>query len=285
MSKNRGGMNEKLIKCFILVWFGVGMIQRFISHDFLTFLVANYRTSETRGVCSLASEPSFYGYMMCFFLIITTKFKTRKKLYGILCIIQIVFLAQSSVSIVYLMIIISTSLISYLIKENKIKAFGIIILAVIAVYGIYLFIIKYMSDTRMFIIIHNFVYNRQNLLNDVSIQRRVDSISNSFYYFVKNISVPYGFISTTGSSGRIMSGYGAFMVEMGFIAIPYMFFYSKRISQYYGLAIAISLTIIMFSAIQVGIAVFGFILGLCLYDFEMKADDQYDKRLLEHKLA
>lgn len=61
------GFNENKIKKIINIYLIVGIIQKFGYRQFAYELLGNARTTVNRGVISLTSEPSFYGYMCVFF--------------------------------------------------------------------------------------------------------------------------------------------------------------------------------------------------------------------------
>ena len=62
---------EFFLKSVIVVWLLVGFIQTFIDNSFLTFLTREPRfLGETRGAVGLAAEPTFYGIVLLFFILL-----------------------------------------------------------------------------------------------------------------------------------------------------------------------------------------------------------------------
>ena len=79
--KMDGGLNERLVKVFIIIWLVIGLVQTFINRKFLLFIVPLLRTSTSRGVAGVFSEPSFYGYMCFFAMLLAMDFKKNKIVY------------------------------------------------------------------------------------------------------------------------------------------------------------------------------------------------------------
>ena len=91
---------EVLIKISTVVYFLVGVIQISFNQKFMSSLVNRMTTTENRGITSLSVEPTFYGLICLFLLIIffTTDIR-NKNIYIALLVIQIIFLAQSTMTI------------------------------------------------------------------------------------------------------------------------------------------------------------------------------------------
>ena len=117
------GLVERWIKILILIWLVVGLIQTFWTPYFMKEFVANMRTSGNRGVTSLASEPSFYGYMMIFMGFLASRFKKRRDriVFEGLCLLQIIFLAKSAVTLIYLVVFIGFYAIVSFFSNQKIS--------------------------------------------------------------------------------------------------------------------------------------------------------------------
>ena len=208
MLKEQDGLNEKWIKLAIWIWFAVGMIQRFVDRSFAYGLLSLPRTSADRGVVSLSGEPSFYGYMCIFFLLFALEFKKHKLVYMGCLLFQIVFLAMSTITILYLMI----------------------------------FVVFYVLD-------------------DPSMNQRMDDIKSALSAFAENIGMPHGY-----SQYRIMSGYGAALYETGIAAILIIVLFAVLFAEgKHAFTIAASMTVIMFSAVQLACPILSFYLGYMLY--------------------
>lgn len=263
-----GGLKEQYVKWLINFWLIVAVIQKFFISDFMYFCIAGHRTTEERGVVSLMSEPSFYGYMCIFAMLFVLDFKSKKErnIYLANLVIQIFLFAESSITILYLMIIVGVYVLSWFcrtkINLNMILlALGVLLIGVVAV----VIILNFFQGSRLGSLVWYAVYTPTELLNDASIQERMSDIVMALRGFWENRFMPHGF-----GAGRIMSGFGAALYECGFFAcaLIYAFYIILRgqnsgASKYH---IEVSLCIIMFSAVQLSLPILSFYLGYCLYN-------------------
>ena len=201
---------EKTIKVFILIWTFVGAVQYLFNKNFLTFLIPLSRTSPTRGVCSLASEPSFYGYMCFFFFLISLLFKKEKMVYITLSIIQTVVFAQSAVSILYFIVFFVAYLLFSLTKLSFKK-----MIIIICVSGLAIFALRYAlmmeTNNRFILIIQKIVFNPKDFFtSDSSAISRYNSIVASFSR--------YGLPSFIGER-LFHSGFGSLFYELGIFSL------------------------------------------------------------------
>ncbi len=271
---------DLILKYCILLWFFVSFVQFFYSRDFLTFIVANSRTTVDRGVTGLSPEPTFLGIVFIFFILYLLHKEVEHK-YKLLsfCIIGIVFFAQSSMAVLFLMIL----LLLYMIINLSLKlAFKILTLILIIFLSI-----SFFKNSRLYKIINIIFDDPYNIISlDASINDRFFHIYFSLLGFYDNYFLPNGFtewlpyvsskiniynnlifIEWFSLDGRIMSGYGAVFYELGFFAllIPLTFFiilfniYFCNIKKLFFHFLFIN--IIMFSAIPIGFSMFGFYLG------------------------
>ncbi len=268
--ESRGGNFEEIetwIKAFILIWLGVGFVQAFINRSFMSFIISNFRTTQNRGVPGLAPEPSFYGYMCFFFIVFSLEFQTHKSIYIAISVIQMVLLAQSSVALLYLILFSIGYFVNRFIIEHNFRALTYLVIGLM-VSGILFYILnKYYRSVRITILINSFLSgNRYEIITqDESISERLEHIVWSTKGFVENFTIPRGFSQIIYGRGRIMSGYGSLLYEMGFIGLVYIIVFFKSFMKTFDIGTAISLTIIMFSAIQIGIPIFSALLGICMY--------------------
>lgn len=263
-------LREKWIKTFINIWLIVGLIQKFINRQFLNIIISNARTTTNRGICSLASEPSFYGYMCIFFLFFVFFFKNQKFIYTINLLFQIFFLAQSSVTLVYLCVLSFWYCVKILSKMDikKIVLFFSLCICTLAIISIW-------AKNNQHIRIGNLTYQVVSIRNindllelverDESINRRVADITFCFREFVNGYGVPHGF----SSDKRIESGYGMALFELGIFGIWLIAIIWKKIYQAYpskhAMMVANTLTFIMFSAVQLSLPTLAFFIGYCCY--------------------
>lgn len=251
------GLNEKYCKIFILIWFFVGAVQLFIKKDFLSFLLASSRTTDGRGVFGLANEPSFYGITMSFAMLVAVHFKKRRQLYMCLAAIQVVLFAQSAMGIIVMCIILVMCFMGE-IKITKrtlcIILIGLIIAILITAGYCVLFPEKRISQ----LIIKLFT---GKILEDASVSLRLSAIIDSFRTFFSNYGLPSGF------GERIMSGFGAILVELGVFALPIIFVVCKSVTyvfKYKKLRIVnfILFFAIMLTAIQLAHPMIAFCVGM-----------------------
>lgn len=269
--KRKQGLSEKFLKMIINTWFLVGFIQSYIKRDFMFGIIAGARTSVSRGVPGLNSEPSFYAYMLIFTLLMVLDFKKNKLLYIINICIQLILFAQSSIGIVYLLIyiaLVSFKHMSFKIINSVVKISGLLIIAS--------YIVNILPDlfpgSRMGTIIKQFLTNPMSLyFADQSIQSRVNHIINPIIASIKNGLFPYGYSNSIRVLGyyRIMSGFGAAIFELGIIAI---FLIGAIIKSIYDAKFhvnhkinSIYILILMFSAIQLASPLLAFYIGYCQY--------------------
>jgi len=259
-SFNKQSYYEHLIKAFIIVWFVVGLIQTFITPSFLTFMIPLYRTTTNRGVSGLASEPSFYGYMCLFFIIIAFRFKRHKALFVVLNIIQIVFFAQSTVSLIYLAIMVMAYVFYALTSLRPRHYLLVFILLVAGVIGITL-ITRVLKDSRISHLIIQALEDPSFLiLKDESVSARIDALAFSFS--------SYGLLNPIGIE-TIMSGFGGVFYELGFLSIVLFVFVLRPVYKSYNsramrIIVTTTLAISMFSAINLSSPLLGYIVGMAM---------------------
>jgi hypothetical protein len=279
LKKNKG-LDERVIKIFINIWFLVSFIQMFVKSDFLYFLVSGARTSIGRGVPNLTSEPSFYGFMIIFALLFVLDFEKNKLLYIFNLLIQLILFAQSSVGVIYIAIyLIIITLVSFKnIKINTLlKALGGATLIVVFIF----FIFSELEGTRIYKVIHNLYSDPVSLYQtDESVKSRTDNIIKPIQESLSSYLLPKGFSEAINDFGhsRIMSGFGAAIYELGlisFILIANIFYIVYTAKNHYNrLANAIFIITIMFSAIQLASPMFSFYLGYCIYLANNKLQDK-----------
>ncbi|MGI6614313.1 MAG: hypothetical protein ACOX3M_08105 [Saccharofermentanales bacterium] len=212
---------EKNLKLVINIWFVVGFIQKYVSSSFLLFMVAGGRTTATRGVPHLTSEPSFYAYMLMFALMFVMDFKRHRNLYILNLAIQLVFFSQSAIGFVYASFYVLLNVGKYLFN-HKSRNVGKALLIIVIILGLgYLYLHLYPAS-RASKLITRIIQNPLAAYSiDRSVQARVNHIYFSIRHSVNSFFVPQGYgksLEIIGSS-RIMSGFGAALFELGFMGI------------------------------------------------------------------
>ena len=255
---------ERMMKCFIIIWFVVGFIQAYYNKLFLATIVSNYRTSTNRGICGLASEPSFYGYMCFFFIVFAMKFSKHRFIYIGLSLIQILFFAQSSVAFIYVVILLAIVIVGQMVIDRNKKAILYFIVGVAVLYTSVILINKYIPGSRIGNLSRRFLLDPLSISRDQSVEQRFSHIYKSVIGFLDYFGFPHGFSNAFTGLGRIMSGYGAALYELGFMGLIYIVNCFFNIRKGYSILYAIAISIVMFSAIQIGIPTFSFLIGYCL---------------------
>ena len=195
------GIPYKLFCYCIYVWFIFGFVQTFIDSTFGDFLTLRGGVESWqkggRGATSLAVEPTYYG-MICVFLIILNYLNFRNcknyKWLNLLLVIQIVFSKSTMVSL-----FLAIAFVTYFLCKGLSSRKGIyyIIYGVIAVIaGNYLiknYILNIESDSRIFTILHA-IYNKpsQFLFVDYSVNNRFMHAFFPIKGFFDDFGMPHG---------------------------------------------------------------------------------------------
>lgn len=274
--------NHVLLLTFWL-WFFVGFVQLFYA-DFLLFLVNNPRTTEGRGVTSLATEPTYYGIVMLFYILFFKLSEIRfKSLYIFLCSFAVLFIAKSAMAALFLFL--------YLFVVSFFGRYWSIRFLYLTIFFSIPFIFQYLPDSRMKQLISSIFDDPVKVvLVDASVNDRFFHVFLPIKGFFENLGLPYGFSSFVdystdqigiystviivewfSVSGRIMSGLGSALFELGFFGLIYIFLpiyilYPLRI---HGMSLFISTLFLYFvifvSAVPVGFTFFPVFLAFVYY--------------------
>lgn len=93
----------RFIDISIMVWLTVGIIQRLYLKDAFTFLLGSARTTETRGVISLAPEPTYFATMILLMLLWRASHEL-KIWHGLVLFVVVILLAASAQIVIVLLI-------------------------------------------------------------------------------------------------------------------------------------------------------------------------------------
>ncbi len=265
------GLNEKLTKIIINIWLLVGMIQTFISREFCSNFIANARTTANRGVIGLASEPSFYGYMCIFFALLVLEFQTQQIFYWLNLLFQIVFLAKSATTVLYLIILLGIIGLFFVLKGGLKRTVIFFIVTASLIIGCMYFVEHADSGQRIVYFLKILVSGRgiSGLIgqfgSDGSIRIRVRDIWMCIEGFIDYLGFPHGF-----HTKKISSGYGSILYTMGWVGVIIIVYLYNLIrsafeNEMIQKIVPTFLTIILFSAIQLSNPIIGFILGFYMY--------------------
>ncbi len=277
---------EIFLKISTFIYLFVGLVQMFFYKDFMSFLMNRMSTSEDRGVNSLAVEPTFYG-IVCLFLILiflTLNIKNKYK-YIFLLLLQIIFLAQSSMTILFLIIFgIYYTIFKFDLKVALLNGFFIFALITTTYYLDF----EVIQNIRMLNLIDKSIeYGILIYLVDASISDRLSAIYFSVKGFFDNYLLPNGFGSYSvyldnelqnndifvwvSQGSRIMSYYGSILFELGFIGLIIPIVYSYIILKAYryelksALVYLFFINTILWSAIPLSFTFVGIYMATLLY--------------------
>jgi hypothetical protein len=275
---------ETVIKIFFSAWVTIGVLQTTIKKDLFTFLISDSRTTENRGVTSLAPEPTFFAIILFFFLLYFFHLNIKnKKTYYIVIVLSILLIAKSSMGLVYLLIL----FIYLLITNLSLKHF----FATILLISLLSLSLSYFVDSRLYGLVIVFIESPSNLLTlDASINDRFFQIFFSIKGFFQFYLFPHGFsywgkylavevpkyseyvmVDFFSSDGRIMSGLGSLLFELGLfgLLLPLLIFkqniflFRNNITNI--LFVFILIFLLLISAIPIGFSYFGFYLAFIEY--------------------
>lgn len=269
------------LKTAIVIWFLVSLIQAIYNKHFLTFLVNSSRTTIDRGVTGLAPEPTFNGIIFLFFLLFLFHENFPKgKIFKLICIFSIVFLAKSAMALMLLLIL----YFYYILTHFKFKY---LFFAVIGFLGFSFYSTQISSSSRIFSITMNLLQDPLSLLRlDASVNDRVFHVFFSIKGLFDNNLLPNGFlrwndyaasqiyfyrdwviIEWFSMGGRIMSGYGSAFFELGIFALLVPIASARLLYGIYRndlrkfFLFFFFINTIMFAAIPLGFSLFAFYIG------------------------
>lgn len=297
-------INPKLLIYSAWLWLLVALIQFFVSKSFGSWMLPRISTAGSRGVTSLAVEPSYYAIVMIFMLLLNEVFRENGtlnvkhyRLILVLCAFQ-VLLTFSGMGFLFFMIFVvakSTSVILTKSLSRKLKS----VLGMIIVLGATILAFTYipkLAFSRAGLLISTFTTDPMNvIMYDYSIAQRLSHIIISFMSLFQN----YGFGFGVGSfetnallvisnlpvsiyqmfvdqridpGGRLMSGWGSSIFELGVVGLlPIILFtYSflklmnRRGSSAF-LTSFIVIFILMWMAVPYSFPLFSYFLGIVMY--------------------
>lgn len=278
LMKKHGGMNDGLVKLCIWIWFLVGAIQKYVNPSFGYTLLSRHTTNAQRGTVSLASEPSAYGYMCLFMILLAFGLKKNAKFYVVLLLIQIVAFAGSSVTLVYLAAYVGFYMLNEILLGKKFAVAKVVFLGIGGVASLFL-IQKFASGMpRMHTLVNLLLTDPARLLKDGSIRMRLEDIVFSFQSFWQNHMLPHGL-----SEQKLMSGIGTLFYECGFMAIPLVIAVGVIIWRAYEreirLVCVLGFMMVMMSSIPFSSPLVCFYLGYCVYQGWERANQKQEARL------
>lgn len=299
-SKN---IKTKWFNLAVYIWFSVAVVQLTVDKYFGDFLLPRMSTSESRGVTSLAVEPSYFAIVCVFLLLLNDLLKSlgkQKKLKHItimsLLIFQII-ITFSGMGFIFLLIYMGGKFISILAKEGIWKHKGKLVMICIAIVATFLSFrtIDSLQQSRAGAILAAAIIDpKVVLIEDASIADRLSHAILPLYSIVYSSGIGLGMgtwtnylpqlqsyaggyvevIAQYASPGRIMSGWGTAIYELGILGLVYLIVYlrimvggSKRrkdISSEF-VSAGITILLLMFMAVPLAFPLFSYMLGMYMY--------------------
>lgn len=235
----------KLFFAINFLWLVMGLIEFFLPE--IGGLFASNRTTLDRGVTSLAPEPTFFAMYLFFssWILIEVRNKIdhfRKYIFLMLCLnfLGVVFLAKSSMILLFYILVLFAFLLAYLPAFRISKKFILIFIIIVALIFIILLVgYFFLIDSRLYrlsVLLFSGYSFFDLAISDASINQRIESIYFSIRGSFSNYLFPGGLdtfittrdslLSNTGhyfwylsSSNKIMSWIGSFVYELGFFGV------------------------------------------------------------------
>jgi hypothetical protein len=288
----------KLLVYVVLVWLLFGLVQIVAHKAFGEFLLPRLSTSPARGVASLAVEPSYYSVMCVFFLLLNDIFLARKSysrrtyllVFG-LTVVQI-FFAQAALGIVLLFVYLAVRLIT---QGSLVRIFNGVALFTLIIATI-LLLFRYapmLRDSRAgrLLAVAEAKGDLYVLASDASVNDRLLHIlaSHSAIFrgnllglglgnwnsYADELVAPFhGYVPVVNvtSGGRIMSGWGAAIFELGLFGVLFLaaFVYvmytgwraADRSMKRIYISSAFTIYFVMLMAVPIAFPLFGYLLGV-----------------------
>lgn len=283
------GPDERFIKIAICLWTLTGLVQRFINRAFMTSLLSASRTSLDRGVVSLAVEPTTYGLFCLLLMIVCWEyFESGKVFYSALCLFQIIFLAQSSMAVLLLVVLaLYVGIVYFAFSLRATTKIGVISVVGLGLICGYFFVNRFLFGTRVHVLVMAIFRDPLQVLRmDASVNDRASHIYFSLRGALDNYLLPNGFNAwrqyVTAKSAqqttffwvskgdRIMSGYGAALFELGLfglllLAATTLILLKSNIEFKRRIVYTLFIQTIIFTAIPIGFPPYPFLLGIFLF--------------------
>lgn len=213
LSARNGYIDDKFVVITFFVWLAIGLAQ-FISNDQLIGVTFRSSTTIGRGWMSVAPEPSYFGAMLYFYAIYF--YSTGRYKYVLVAFLATVFIAQSSLAILYF--VLSAVLMGF---SRSGKSF--FITSVFLTVGLFILF----SDDVQNILNGIYVQNRLLYLllapiqdmdrigSDISINSRFEDVFIGFTIIFEGNFLGMGF----GTGELIKSGWGAIIFQTGIFGL------------------------------------------------------------------
>jgi len=279
----RPAILNRMISFSPYVWLSVGIVQLAVNRDFLISMIPTMSSGLDRGVTSLATEPSFYGVVCVFLMVLNYLRDPRAKLVQWLLLVQVVFIAQSAITILFLALLLMYSA----IFQFSLKRTAVLILVTAVLFAVAVALSR--PGSRLSSLAADLLANPlQLLLVDTSVNVRIGHMLFSIIGSLQSRGVPHGFGrfaefvrhssstlvpgftwlgATDDDNLKIMSGYGGALFELGVIGLAFPLAITLSVRRYFReslgafLVAAMFLHSVMFAAIQLSLPLLGVLIG------------------------
>ncbi|MGN0428111.1 MAG: hypothetical protein ACI4F0_09945 [Agathobacter sp.] len=263
--KKNQGLNEGLLKLGIWIWFIVGFIQKNWIPNFGHYMVIRQVTNVSRGVVSCATEPTTYGCVCFFLILIALHFKKSRAFYVGFLLLQIFALAGSTISLLYVGVYIVGIALNEIIQRKKFALLKAVGLVGGGIWALYLGNKYNLLPARMkYLVGFAFQGNWVRVFGDGSVKLRIMGITDSVGSFLEHHGMPQGF-----NVVRLNSGIGILLMECGFFTIIFLAAVAVIIYKAYPKRIrfifVFGFMCVMFSTVTFSNPIVGFYLGTCMY--------------------
>lgn len=279
-------MYIRLFPWIVSLWIITGLIQSFVFHDFLTFLVTRSDGSgeSGRGMTSLAPEPTYFAIQLILLILIYKICGGKNNKWIAISFLSIFLLSKSST--VILLIFFSISL-TAIFSKNIFKVFlNVSVIAILYMLISYVFENNMIdiSSSRFITVLSDFLKNPNQLLYiDASATARFIhmvypwKISLSEFFrpmLFTNFGIVYeNFIQDVinetpflkwGKSKNISSGYGTLIYKYGCIGLIFIANICYNVYKCENLSFFYKILIILVSAISISIQNATWIVMICM---------------------
>lgn len=249
---------ERLYKVCILIWLAVGLMQTFINKAMFSQILYHTNTSADRGVFGLATEPSFYGIQLYFFLYLVKGFKKHKIQYYVALVVWAVFIVKSATALLFIGGFLAADFFDGKETVKKLLFLGILLIGLAMVLEPLLSVLK--GSRLLYLIGQVLDEGLAALASDQSAFGRIARITDSVGQALSAGLVPQGIIVKFGSA------WGGALNHLGLFGFIYVFAVPAFISRFYltspGKAAGyLSVLLLFFTTVQLSNPTIGLLIG------------------------
>lgn len=242
----RYGFPRRLFLFAGFSWVAFGIIEIFA--PFIPGAISVARTTEDRGLTSLAAEPTFFGVFLFYaiwMILVATSYKPRRLelLFVVMALLSIFLLARSSMTVLYILIasgiyfvgLFFSSFVNWRVKTSALIFLTAVIVGLPAIVYLALSVLEGSRITNMTSQLGSLGL-RSLIIADASTNSRVESVVISVHSFFVNVAFPGGLDTFRDQhvllrprwdglfwymfpTNKIMSWLGAWLHELGIFGL------------------------------------------------------------------